>query len=151
MRTHRLTTLLASLLALSACDTTTSTPGPEVQFTGMLNGVPWQGTASAVIVRDTLYVSSERLNAAGGGHLHLAVAATGPGEFPLVAPSAYKELIGGDVLSYSAPATEGTVTLQQFSPAGGSVRGSVSLTVKGSRGTWAFTSGQFEADVTIVP
>jgi hypothetical protein len=56
--------------------------------------------------------------------------------------SHYAELLGGDVITYSAQVTQATISFTEYGAT--RTRGSLQLTLSGTRGTWQF-SGQFDA------
>ncbi|HEY0038493.1 MAG TPA: hypothetical protein VGB66_17475 [Longimicrobium sp.] len=146
--------LIAALLLLlplaAACDLpTTISPRPEGALTGTLNGQPWEGTANAVVYRDTLYISSvQHVTGSAEQHIVAAVVPNGQGGYSVLPTSErrggsnYRELIGGDGITYSAQVTQGTITFTEYGAT--RTRGSLQLTFSGSRGVWQF-SGQFDA------
>lgn len=75
---------------------------------------------------------------------------TAPGAFMVVTPTLsgnpgrYEETLG-DVGTYAAPITAGTVQVHELDRGRGRVSGTLGLTITGTRGTWRFEDGEFEA------
>jgi hypothetical protein len=147
---RRLTAALLLLIPLAACDTpTTISPDGEGTLTGTLNGEPWAGTAHSGVYRDTMYISSgDPGDGSTTRRITIAVVPNGQGGYSVVPAAArpsgshYREVVGGDVLTYSAPVTQGTITFTEYGAT--RTRGSLQFTFSGSRGVWQF-SGQFDA------
>jgi hypothetical protein len=146
---RRLIAALLLLLPLAACDSPTISPQRTGKLTGTLNGQPWEGTANAAVYRDTLYISSvQHVKGSAEQHIAAAVVPNGQGGYSVLPTSArlggsqYREVIGGDGITYTAQVTQGTVTFTEYGAT--RTRGSLQLTFSGSRGTWQF-SGQFDA------
>lgn len=53
--------------------------------------------------------------------------------------------MGGDAIVYHAVATAGTITFRELDLVRGFMRGTVSLTLQGARGTSRLEKGTFEA------
>jgi hypothetical protein len=151
--------LIAALLLLlplaAACDSPTTSQQRTGKLTGTLNGQPWAGTANAVMYRDTLYVSSrQHVTGSAEQRIVVAVVPNGQGGYSVVPTSErpgashYRELLGGDGITYSAPITQGTITFTEYGAT--RTRGSLQVTISGSRGAWQF-SGQFDAPREDVP
>lgn len=147
---RRLTAALLLLIALAAaCDSpTTISPRREGTLTGTLNGQAWEGTASSSVYRDAMYIHTKQSGGPGEQWITVSVVPNGQGGYSVLPAgtrtwgSHYGEVIGGDVLTYSAPITQGTINLTEYSAT--RVKGSLQLTFSGSRGVWQF-SGQFDA------
>lgn len=152
MKTLRLLWLAGILILSGGCDAGTSADR-EGTLVGRLEGEIWRGTAlTDVAVSDTMPISSLRRGAAGAQqHLLLRIVETSPGTFAVVtsamsgSPSQYLETLGGDVATYSAAVTAGTIQIHELDRAAGRVSGTLSLTITGTRGTWRFEEGEFEA------
>jgi hypothetical protein len=149
--------LIAALLLLiplaAACDSPTTGSAQQAgKLTGTLNGAPWNGDAVSGVHRDTTYISSGHHGGSPERRITAAVVASGPGEYAVIPARSrgYYELVGGDVVTYSAAVTQGTVTFTENGPASTHARGSIQLTISGARGVWQF-SGQFEAPRVIYP
>ncbi|HEY0026106.1 MAG TPA: hypothetical protein VGB24_24665 [Longimicrobium sp.] len=151
--------LIAALLLLlplaAACDLPTTPQQRTGKLTGTLNGQPWAGTAEAAVYRDTLYINSgQHVTGSAEQRIGVAVVPNGQGGYSVVPPSErpggshYWELIGGDVITYSAQITQGTIIFTEYGAT--RTRGSLQLTISGSRGVWQF-SGQFDAPREDVP
>jgi hypothetical protein len=149
---RRLTLAALLLLPLAAACERNSTLADDRngRLTGTLNGAPWNGDARSGTYRDTLYISSGQ-QASGSSterRIVVAVVPNGQGGYSVVpaanpySGSGYQEIVGGDVVSYSAPVTAGTVAFTEYTAT--RTRGSLQLTFSGSRGVWQF-SGQFDA------
>ncbi|HEU0300716.1 MAG TPA: hypothetical protein VFR37_14700, partial [Longimicrobium sp.] len=57
----------------------------------------------------------------------------------------YDETLGGDVSTYSAAVTAGTIQVRELDAVEGRMSGTLELTITGTRGTWRFEDGEFEA------
>jgi hypothetical protein len=142
---------LPILLLSAACDAPTAT-GDSGVMTGQLDGAAWEGDALVVLTGDTVRVFSSTPAADGiSRNLAFVAVADQPGEYALLtAESRYDELLGGDVISYSAAVTGGTITFSSLGRgsllASGTLNG---VTIQGSRGTWTFTGGQFTGIVEV--
>ncbi|WP_420129338.1 hypothetical protein [Longimicrobium sp.] len=144
---------LLALLAFSAgCDKEPTAPVDQGTFAATLDGAAWVGDAESDVARDTFAIYSRR-RTAGADEQWLTIRAveTSPGVFTVVTtatsgdPSHYSETVGGDVLTYRAVATAGTITFQELDRVRGVMRGTVSLTLQGPRGTSRLEEGTFEA------
>ncbi len=141
---------LAGILIVSGgCDSTTSSDH-EGTLVGRLDGETWRGSAELDLVGDTMTLWSIRGSGGGQEGLVLRIVETGPGAFTLVTPdmsgypSRYEVTVGGDVLSYTAPVTAGTIQVDEFDRGSGRMLGTLELTITGTRGTWRFEDGEFE-------
>jgi hypothetical protein len=151
MQRLRLLALAGILILSGGCDSSTSADR-EGTLVGRLEGAIWRGTAQAEFVPDTFLIWSSRRGDAGvEQRLELRVAETAPGAFTLVTPamstdaSGYWELVGGDVVTYHADVTAGTIQFHEIDRRTGRASGTLSLTITGPRGTWRFEDGEFEA------
>lgn len=151
IRRIRIFFILPLLFAAAACDEPTASNDPGV-MTGQLNGAEWDGDALVLIMNDTVGIFSFS-RAADGTERHLAfyAVAEGPGEYSLLTNlSRYDETIGGDVVSYSAAVTGGTVAFSSLGRGNLLASGTTSgVTIQGSRGSWSFTGGEFTGMVEI--
>ena len=147
-----LLSLLAGILITSGgCESTTS-PDRDGTLVGTLAGEAWRGNARVDFVPDTFVIWSTRPVDAGlEHHLFLRVTETAPGAYAVVTramsgdPSGYREILGGDGIVYSANVTAGTIHFTHLDRRTGRASGTVSLTLTGTRGTWRFEDGEFEA------
>lgn len=146
---RRLITALLLLLPLAACDPPTASQHRTGKLTGTLNGQPWAGTANATVYRDTMYLSSgQQVTGSAEQWIVVAVVPNGQGGYSVVPTSErpgashYRELIGGDGITYAAQVTQGTINFTAYGAT--RTRGSLQLTISGTRGVWQF-SGQFDA------
>ncbi|HEX8318346.1 hypothetical protein [Longimicrobium sp.] len=146
---RRLITALLLLIPFAACDLPTTSQQRTGKLTGTLNGQPWAGTANAAVYRDTLYINSgQHVTGSAEQLIGIAVVPNGQGGYSVVPTSErpgsshYWELVGGDVITYSAQVTQGTITFTEYGAT--RTRGSLQLTFSGPRGVWQF-SGQFDA------
>lgn len=143
--------ILPLLLAATACDEPTASNDPGV-LTGQLNGAEWDGDAVVVIMNDTVGIFSFSRGADGTErHLALFAVAEGPGEYSLLTDlSRYDETVGGDIISYSAAVTGGTVTFSSLGRGNLLASGTTSnVTIQGTRGIWAFNGGEFTGMVEV--
>lgn len=152
---RRLIAALLLLVPLAACDSPTTSQQRTGKLTGTLNGQPWAGTASSGVYRDTLYIhSGQHVSGSAEQRITVSVVPNGQGGYSVFPGggrprgSHYGEVVGGDVLTYSAPITQGTISFTEYGAT--RVRGSLQLTFSGSRGVWQF-SGQFDAPRKDVP
>ena len=143
--------VLPLLFAAAACDEPTASNDPGV-LTGQLNGAEWDGDAVVVIMNDTVGIFSSS-RAADGTERHLAffAVAEGPGEYSLLTDlSRYDETVGGDLITYSAAVTGGSVTFSSLGRGNLLASGTTSgVTLQGSRGAWTFTGGEFTGMVEV--
>ncbi len=146
---------LLLLIPLATCDApTTISPERDDTLTGTLDGQPWTGSASSGVYRDTLYIHATRSGGPTDQRITTSVVPNGQGGYSVVpgvgrpAGSHYRELLGGDAVTYSAPITAGTISFTEYGAT--RVRGSLQLTFSGSRGVWQF-SGEFNAPRKDVP
>ncbi|HEX2078977.1 MAG TPA: hypothetical protein VHG08_14740 [Longimicrobium sp.] len=151
MKRIRLLWLAGILITSGGCDSTTA-PDGEGRLLGRLEGEIWRGSALMDFSDDTLTIHSARSADQGLEHvLHLRVVETAPGAFAVVtqAPpgrrSEYQEILGGDGIVYSAVVTAGTIRFTELDRRRGRASGTLSLTLTGTRGTWRFADGHFEA------
>lgn len=151
MKHSRIPGLLAALLILfGGCDNGPTVAEREGRLAGLLDGEPWVGTALTDIRRDTIFVGSSRRKAGAEQRINLAMVESSPGAFTLVPggaghPSDYRELVGGDLILYHADITGGTVAVEHFDRATGELRGTLSFTIQGTRGTARFEQGELRA------
>lgn len=157
MKRFTLLALLGILITSGGCEGSTDARRDGLLF-GMIDGDVWRGTAEAYLERDTLYITSTRLNVRGADHWLMIKAVQTPIETYAVvtadmsgSPTRYNEIVGGDVVAYSAVATSGTLVLRNSTIDPQNLAGTVELTLQGSRGTTRFTQGEFEAEVRDVP
>lgn len=142
---------LPAVLAAAACDDPV-VPEQTGEMTGQLDGAPWSGDAEVMIRGDTVSVFSSRTADGLGRHLAFFAIAEGPGEYPLLtAESRYDETVGGDVITYSAAVTAGTITFSSLSRSDLLASGTISgVTLQGTRGTSTFSQGSFTGIVTVL-
>jgi hypothetical protein len=152
---RRLIAALLLLVPLAACDLPTTSKPPAGKLTGTLNGQPWEGTANSRVYRDTMYIhSAQPAGKSAGRHIVVAVVPNGQGGYSVVPSSErpwgshYVEVAGGDMIMYSAEVTQATISFSEYGAT--RTRGSLQLTISGTRGTWQF-SGQFDAPREDVP
>jgi hypothetical protein len=152
MKRSVLSALLAGILIVSGgCDNEPTTPTREGTLLGTLDGAAWVGTAQSDVLSDTIEIYSQRRNVAAEHWLTVRAVETSPGVFAVVTaamsanPSRYAETVGGDVLVYRAEVTAGTISFQQLDLTRGVMRGTLSLTIQGARGTSRLEEGTFEA------
>lgn len=152
MKRSILSALLAGILVVSGgCEEGPTTPTREGTLLGSLDGAAWVGTAHTDVLSDTIEIYSQRQNVAAEHWLMVRAVETSPGVFAVVTaamsanPSRYAETLGGDVLVYRAEVTAGTISFQELDLTHGVVRGTLSLTIQGTRGTSRLEAGTFEA------
>lgn len=153
MKPIRLLFLLAGILVVSGgCSDSPTTARPTGSLTAVLDGQPWTGTAVSDVIGETIYVSARRTDASPAQWFNLRVVQSAPGVFTVVTPaqsemdySRYVEVVGGDVIVYDAAVTAGTLDVEQFDRASGTLRGTLSLTIQGTRGTSRLEQGQLMA------
>lgn len=152
MKRSLLPALLAGILVVSGgCGNEPTAPAREGTLVATLDGAAWVGDARSDVLSDTFEIYSRRQNVAAEHWLAVRVVETSPGVFAVVTsamsanPSHYAETVGGDVLAYRAEVTAGTIAFQEFAPLRGVMRGTLSLTLQGARGTSRLEGGTFEA------
>lgn len=153
MKRIRTLLVLAGLLVTSGgCDQPLATPLRQGSLTGVLDGQPWESNALTDVFGDTIHIGAQRTNGSSGHWFQLRVVESAPGVYTIVTPaqspfnhSRYVEIVGGDVVSYDAPVTAGTLDVQEFDRATGALRGTLSLTIQGTRGTSRLEQGQLTA------
>lgn len=157
MKRFTLLALLGIILTSGGCESSTNARRDGLLF-GRIDDDVWRGTAEAYMDRDTLYITSRRKNVQATDHwLIIKATPTAAMTYTVVtagmsgSPSRYEEIIGGDVLGYTAVATSGTIALRESDIDPDLLSGTFELTLQGSRGTWHFTQGEFEAEVRDAP
>jgi hypothetical protein len=157
MKYFTLLALLGIMVTSGGCESAADVRRDGLLF-GWIDDDVWRGSAEAYIERDTLYITSRRKNVRGADHLLVIKAApTATMTYAVVtadmsaSPTRYEEIVGGDVLAYSAVATSGTIALRESSIDPELLSGTVELTLQGPRGTSRFTQGEFEAEVRDAP
>jgi hypothetical protein len=152
-RFTRAAALLGLILVSGGCGNEPTAPAREGTLLGTLDGAAWVGTAQSDVLSDTIEIYSRRQNVAAEHWLTVRVVETSPGVFAVVTramsanPGRYAETVGGDVLVYSAEVTAGTIAFQELDLVRGVMRGTLSLTITGARGTSRLEEGTFEAHV----
>lgn len=144
--------LLGLLLVAGGCEGSATAPQARGEMWGMLDGDIWRGTAETDLQRDTMVIWSQRTNVRAEHSLVITFVQTAPGTYSIVterisrsAASSYWETVGGDVATYHATATSGTIQFSEFDRATGRAVGTVELTLQGPRGTSRFVRGEFDA------
>jgi hypothetical protein len=157
MKRFTILALLGILITTGGCESSTEESREGLLF-GWIEGDVWRGTAQAHVYRDTLYIMSQRRNVRSEQWLTIVAAPTPIETYAVVtagvstSPSRYEELVGGDVVVYTAAATSGTLTVRESTLDPDNLAGTVELTLQGPRGTWHFTQGEFEAEtLDIIP
>jgi hypothetical protein len=149
MKRSLLPALLALLAFSGGCDEEPTAPAGEGTLVATLDGAGWVGNARSDVLNDTFEIYSRRQNVAAEHWLRVRAVETSPGVFAVVTtamsdnPSWYSETVGGDVLSYRAEVTAGTIVI--VDPGDRVLRGSLSLTIEGARGTSRLEQGTFVA------
>lgn len=149
MKIHFLLLVLLGILITSGgCDRTPTGTDADGTLRATLDGEPWVGNAVVHFRGDTLLIWSTRRNVRGREQ-HLGLQAVEfAGSYTLITTSwtsGYSETLGGDVLTYRADATGGSISLDRVDPEEGRAVGTFRLTVAGGRGTSRFENGEFEA------
>ena len=150
MKRIRILSLLAGLMILSGgCDESPTTAEREGRLNALLDGQAWVGTASSDILGDAIHISSRRKNVQREQTISVRVEETAPGVYAVVpgaaGGSSYFETVGGDVVEYHADVTAGTIDIDHIDRTTGEIRGTLSLTIQGTRGTSRLEQGQFTA------
>jgi hypothetical protein len=151
MKRFRILPLLAGLLFLAAgCDEGPTAAEREGRLDALLDGQAWVGTATSDILGDDIYITSRRTNVQREQSLTVRVAETSPGVYAIVPGAAgngssYWETVGGDVVEYRADVTAGTIDIDHIDRITGEIRGTLSLTIQGTRGTSVLEQGQLMA------
>lgn len=149
MKRSLLPALLALLAFSGGCDKEPTAPAREGTLVATLDGAAWVGDARSDVLSDTFEIYSRRQNVTTEQWLTIRAVETSPGVFAVVTPamsanpSRYVETVGGDVLVYSAEVTAGTIVFQELGDR--VLRGTLSLTIQGARGTSRLEEGTFEA------
>ena len=141
----------ALLVVLASCaDSPTAAP-VRGSMTAALDATPWRGSATVAIYRDTMHLWSTRTGPKEQ-HVRASVAFTGPGRYTLEGKATeYQETLGGDILSYRALGTGGTLVVTSYDAARGEMTGTLTFSASGSRGTVNFVGGEFVAEVGLIP
>ena len=141
MTLNRWSVVLASTVALIACDNPTAPPGID-RLNARWAGRDWVGTASAELTRggisgDTLYLfsrgplNSDPAALVAENHIVAKVAFRGVGTYPLGPGSArFEQWVGGDVVTatYSTSAeASGTLVITKYAGIGGNIEGTLSF------------------------
>ena len=143
--------LLGLVLVSGGCNNEPTAPAREGTLVGTLDGAAWVGDAQSDVLSDTIEIHSRRQNVAAEHWLTVRAVETSPGVFAVVTPAMsanpgrYTETVGGDVLVYRAEVTAGTIAFQELDLGRGVMRGTLSLTIQGARGTSRLEEGTFEA------
>lgn len=150
MKRSTILALMGILITSGGCSGSTDA-SREGLLVGRIGGQVWRGTAEARVVRDTLYIMSRRENVSSEQWLMIAAAKTVLDTYAVVTgdaattPSRYDEIVGGDIVVYSAVATAGSIALRESTREPAHLAGTVELTLQGSRGTSRFADGEFDA------
>ena len=141
---------LPALLAAAACDDPV-TAEQTGAMSGQLDGFAWEGDALVLIRGDTVSVFSSSRGSVER-HLTFVAVAQGPGTYPLLtAESRYDETVGGDVLTYSAAVTGGTITFSSLARGDALASGTIGgVTLQGPRGTSTFGSATFTGLIDVI-
>jgi hypothetical protein len=157
MRRFTILALMGILITSGGCNGSTDASRDGLLF-GWIDDDVWRGSARTYVERDTLYITSRRQNVQGADQWLIIKAAQTPVmTYEVVAaatsgsPSRYEEIVGGDVLVYTAVAIAGTIALRQSASDPELLSGTFDLTLQGSRGTSRFTRGEFEAEMRDAP
>jgi hypothetical protein len=132
------TACLATLVAITACESATDTPAQNGSFSFSWGGQQFEGDAQAEVYGGSLYLWG---SSPGGAMSPLEVSVTvadfqGPGEYALgPAAGVMRYILGGDVITgtYSIPPAE-TGTLVVTAVSGETVTGRVEFDAEAERG-----------------
>ena len=141
----------ALLVVLASCDDSPTAPTVRGNMTAVLDATPWRGSATVALRGDTIHLWSTRTGPTEQ-HIRATVAFTGPGSYTLEGKATeYQETLGGDVLTYRALGTGGTLVVTSYNVVKGEMTGTLTFSASGSRGTTNFVGGEFVAEVGLFP
>ncbi|HST58278.1 MAG TPA: hypothetical protein VLK84_06320 [Longimicrobium sp.] len=158
MRTLRRLSALALLLLAAACDENPTSSG-DGRMRARLEGDLWNGDAEVFFLQDTVVLQSKapldvsKVNFSGTTSswrsLVLYLVASGPGEYQVVpGKGGYEEILQGDMVTYAARVTAGTVRFTILGQGQEVAEGRVDdVRIEGSSGVWSFDEGGFTAEV----